>query len=163
MNSSRSPNISEVRHGSTFRPASARRRERLGVHPVGNSARSPGLEPGCEHSKTMMTAFIIAVRGDIADSRLPFQEWLRCVLLEQPRQPQGPGRATSDRGGGSVAALSSALQPRLQSDRRGLLQTESLAAQGRRANRRWTVEQNRRASIRLHPKPMRKLLRRLRL
>ena len=40
MNSSRSPNISEVRHGSTFRPASARRRERLAVHPVCNSARS---------------------------------------------------------------------------------------------------------------------------
>jgi hypothetical protein len=61
------------------------------------------------------------------------------------------------------ASLSSALQSRLQSDRKSLRQAQGPPAQGRRANRRGPVDQDRRMPSRLHPKRMQKLLRRRRL
>lgn len=58
----------------------------------------------------------------------------------QSRQPQKYGRAQSDRGRRSDAALPAAIHPRLQSNREGHPETQGAAKQSRRAPRRRLVE-----------------------
>ncbi|MBG0792007.1 transposase [Methylocystis sp. H62] len=85
------------------------------------------------------------------------------VIMDNLGSHKGAGVRKANRGGGRDPAVSPALQPRRQSDRKGALKTQGPVAQGRRANRRRARGQDRPAAEGVLADRMRKLLRRRRI
>jgi hypothetical protein len=82
------------------------------------------------------------------------------VIMDNLGSHKGAGVRAAIEATGSQAPVPSALQPRLQSDRKRLLKAQGTAAKGGGANGRRPVEPHQRIAADLHAAGMRQLLRR---
>ena len=144
----------------------------------GRSRRGRRLRAAIPHGhyKTVTLVAGLRLRGLVAQKAFDrpinaaaFEEWVeKClvptlsrgdiVVMDNLSSHKGPRVRATDKGGRSRTAISAALQPRPEPDRKGLLQAQGVPAQNRRTNRRGLAKRPRRLRRYLQPGRMHKLL-----
>ncbi len=149
----------------------------------GRCARGERLRAGVPHGHWKTTTFVAGLRIDgiaapfVLDgpiNRNAFEIYVAKVLVPELKpgdivvmdnlsSHKGPAIRAMIAAAGASLLVSAALQPRLQPDRKSLLETQSASAKGRRADCQWPLGRHRPSHRSLHAARMRKLLRRRRL